>query len=128
MNGLLAGELVDANEFWTKLEYRICREIGSLHVGEFRGLWCDGVIPEGLERFTDRCVVVGRAWMGRGARQQEKWRFEFVLPPGTMELERVNWHSLLPAEDMTGWLELHQSERLMRITPSAAYPDRPLGD
>jgi hypothetical protein len=67
-------------------------------------------------------MLLGYTWMGRGGRHQEKWRFELVLPPNTQDLEAVNWQSLFRAEDVTGWLELHQSERLMRITPGAAYP------
>jgi hypothetical protein len=110
---------MDAREFFTKLEYRICREIDRLRDVELQGLWCDGVIPEDSTRADGRPLVTGRAWMGRGARHQEKWRFEFVLPPGTCDPDEASWDALFPPEDATGWLELRPSEQIMRINPMA---------
>jgi hypothetical protein len=95
---------VDAKDFWSHLEYRVCREIESLRGDDFRGLWCDGFCPEQFELIDDRAAITGRVWMGRGSREQEDWRFSLILPEGVGEDADVDWNAVLPADDVSGWL------------------------
>ncbi len=34
------------SDFWTHLEFRLCREFAGLPDNHLRSLWCDGFIPE----------------------------------------------------------------------------------
>ena len=115
---------MDAQGFWDHLEFRVCREIDGLRRTDFRGLWCDGFLPDALE-FTDgRPEIAGKVWMGRGGTTgQELWRFSLLLPRDVKTEADVDWASLLPAEDATGWLVLDKSRQYMKIDPSAAHPD-----
>jgi hypothetical protein len=116
---------VDAKDFWTYLEYRVCREIDGLRIGQFRGLWCDGFIPEQFELKQGQPVITGRVWMARGGRHQEQWRFTLVLAPGIASEANVDWATMLPAEDVTGWLSIDPNERELSLDPAAAYRDGP---
>lgn len=115
-----------ADEFWSHLEYRVCREINGLRAADYRGWWCDGFIPEQLELRSDRALFVGRVWMANGPLQDE-WRFELYLPPDVKSESEVDWSALLPAEDVTAWLSLDISRKFLKIDLSNAVrdPDSP---
>lgn len=115
---------MNAEDFWVRLEYRVCREIDGLRGDEFRGLWCDGFIPELLEMVDGRPAMTGRVWMGRGGKHQEQWRFLVLLPEHITAEADIDWQALFPANDVTGWLSLDQARRMMKVDPSVAYPDR----
>ena len=46
-------------EFWTDLEYRVCRELRGLADNRLRFLWCDGFVPD--DHQPDTGIVAGRA-------------------------------------------------------------------
>lgn len=118
----IVGSIMDAKDFWTHLEYRVCREIDSLRKNEYRGLWCDGFIPEQFEFCDGQPVLTGSVWMGRGGRHQEQWRFVFLLPKGVTSEVDVNWEAIFPAEEVTGWLSLDQVAREMKVNPAEGHP------
>jgi hypothetical protein len=35
----------------------------------------------------------------------------------------IDWQSLLPADDVTGWLSPHPRDRILILDPLSAYPD-----
>ena len=37
---------LDEDEFWARLEYRVCVELRRSQDQEIRYLWCDGFLPE----------------------------------------------------------------------------------
>jgi hypothetical protein len=117
---------VNAKEFWLKLEYRVCSEIDGLRDGrKFRDLWCDGFDPEQLATVNGLPGMTGQVWMGRGASHQEVWQFVLVLPGHVRAEEDVDdWATMLPADDVTGWLWLDEAGRTMKVDPLAARPDR----
>jgi len=116
---------MEEKEFWLRLEYRVCREIDGLRTREFRGLWCDGFIPQYFDDSGERPAVRGRVWMGRGGTtHQEQWRFSLLLPENVTSPEEIDWGSILPTEDVTGWLSLDAARRVMKIDSIGAYPDR----
>ena len=119
---------MNASDFWSRLERRVCREIDGLRVDGFRGLWCDGFIPEQFEVLDDRPMITGRVWIGHGRSEQEEWRFSLLLPQGVCEEAHVDWSAALPGDDVTGWLLLDQAQRTMKLDPAAAYPDRQPGE
>lgn len=110
-------------DFWLYLEYRVCREIHGLRRTDFGGLWCDGFLPDPLQLTDTAAIVSGRVWMGWGSTKQELWKFSLLLPRSIRTEEDIDWATLLPADDLTGWLSLDKSRRFMKINPIAAYPD-----
>jgi hypothetical protein len=88
-----------------------------------RSLWCDGFIPEQylLDDATPR--ITGRAWIGNGPRQQDKWEFALLLPHPVGSRDEVDWATLLPPENVTRWLSLDQRGKRIQIEPTAAVPD-----
>lgn len=114
---------MDVKDFWTQLEFRVCREIDGLPGDDFRGLWCDGFIPDRCEICDGRMVVSGRVWMAWGS-VQHQWVFMLPLPVGATCESDVNWEAILPPEDVTGWLSLDRTRRKMKVDPDAAFPDR----
>lgn len=114
---------MDAQEFWSRLEFRVCREIDGLRRNDFRGLWCDGFLPDAIEFTKPSRRIGGTVWMGWGGSTQELWQFLLLLPQSIKSEADLDWASLLPANDVTGWLSLDKAPRFMKINPSAAYPD-----
>ena len=114
---------MDAKAFWARLEYRVCREIDGLRIDEYRGLWCDGFIPEQFQLGDGRLGVTGHVWMGRGRRHQEQWRFTLLLPEEVTSEAAVDWAATFPPENVTGWLSLDQTKREMIVNPAAARPE-----
>jgi len=109
-------EAVDLNEhnYWEHLEHRVCREFEGMEDRTLRFFSCDGFIPQEY-LVNDRSPrITGLAWIGSAPRQ-EQWAFEVVLPNAVLSLEHVPWHTLLPAEDATGWLSIDVERRQIRI-------------
>lgn len=114
---------MDEAEFWSKLEYRVCREIDGLRSDEFQDHWCDGFIPKTFDAGGKPACIRGRVWIGIGGRHQEAWAFCLVIGD-VPSREAVDWAALLPDDDLTGWLALDAERRLMEIKPRNAHPDR----
>jgi hypothetical protein len=85
-----------------------------------RSLWCDGFIPEQylLDDPTPR--VTGRAWIGTGPRKQDRWEFSLFLDKAARTREDVCWETLLPGDEVTGWLGVDLEGRRLRVTPGRA--------
>lgn len=111
---------MDEAAYWTALEYRVCRELAGMRDKQLRAWWCDGFIPETFD--TGIGCVTGRVWMGHGS-DQEAWDFALRLGPRSPTRERTDWASLLPGEEVTGWLSMDLDRRVMTINPRAARPD-----
>lgn len=111
-------------EFWTHLEYRVCREFYGLRDSKYRGLGCDGFIAETFEVEAGCACIRGRAWIQRG-HDQEAWPFTLQIGRGITSRDEIDWARLLPAEDVTGWLSIDLQRKTLKIDPAAAYPDLP---
>jgi hypothetical protein len=110
------------SEFWTRLEMRVCREFEGLQQKEFCALWCDGFRAATFFPHEMGSRIVGRAWIGKDG--QGEWEFELIVRRAIEAWEEVNWDELLPGEDVTGWMSVNLERKLMKIDPSAAYPDK----
>ncbi|GIH03871.1 hypothetical protein Rhe02_19380 [Rhizocola hellebori] len=84
-------------------------------------MWCDGLIPEIYDLQGDPPGVHGRAYCGPSG--QEHWQFTLLIGDGVNTAEDIDWLSLLPPAEVTGWLSPHIRDRRLVIEPSAAYPD-----
>ena len=110
-------------EFWSDLEFRLCRELAALPQNELRYLWCDGFIPEAyLLNDPDPCVT-GRVWIGNGSQSQEQWAFALFLNGSVGSHSEIKWQDLLPPEDATMWLAVDLPGKRIQIEPTAAVPD-----
>ncbi|HZZ44269.1 MAG TPA: hypothetical protein VFE58_15145 [Tepidisphaeraceae bacterium] len=114
---------MNPKEFWSNLEYRVCREIDGLRNRQFPGLWCDGFIPDPFDPATIPPALTGIAWMGNGSSHQDPWHFTLILPNNIAAESDLDWNALIPPDTATGWLSLNPSSRTLIINPNAAYAD-----
>jgi hypothetical protein len=110
--------LVDEQEFWERLEYRVCGELAGMEDRDLRALWCDGFIPRQLLIDDGPPRIIGYAWMAIGAREQDQWNFIFYLPTSVRSQIDLEWQELLPPEDLTEWLEIDRTKKELRIHPT----------
>ena len=110
------------SEYWSRLEYRICREFAGMSEGRMRNRWCDGITPGAYLLNDPKPRILGHAWICNGP-DQEEWKFELLLPEKFGSRDEIDWQSLFPAENVTRWLALDQPRKLVQIEPSAAVPD-----
>jgi hypothetical protein len=110
------------SEFWIRLEYRVCRELSRMPEPRVRFLWCDGFTP--VEYLLEDPVprITGRTWIGEGGRYQSEWDFTLLLTRLVGSRDEIDWNSLFPPENVTGWLDLEEEgeRRHVKIDPSAA--------
>jgi hypothetical protein len=109
------------SDYFRRLEMRVSRELAGMRAPEIQQWWCDGFIPDGFVVVGRRCRVRGNVWMASGPRQ-ELWDFVVHLGPERPR-DQVEWVTLLPADDVTGWLSLDFATRFMKVDPTAARPD-----
>src|SRR3954454_4228033 len=98
---------------------RVSRELSGMRQRELRGWWCDGFIPDVFEIVGQRCRIVGKVWMALGKERQERWDFMLHLGPAG-PCEQIDWATMLPAEDWTGWLSLDSETKFMKVNPLVA--------
>jgi hypothetical protein len=110
---------VTETDYWAKLEFRVCREFARMEENALRFLWCDGFIPEEYLVDDPSPRITGRAWICNGPRQ-DQWEFALVLDHSVRSREDVSWASLLPSENLTGWLAVDSDERRIRLSPCRA--------
>ncbi|OLT27527.1 hypothetical protein BJF79_11695 [Actinomadura sp. CNU-125] len=109
-------------DYWLELEYRVCRELRGFADDRIRSLWCDGFIPEETDvRAPDACVR-GRAWIGDDSGSQEQWTFTLLVGDSRSE-DEIDWSSLLPADDTTGWLVPDPAAKKLTMDPLSATPE-----
>lgn len=113
-------------DFFSRLEYRLCREFAAVRPPDAPGLWCDGLIPTHWQIDSNPLTIFGDAWVGglpghHPARYQEKWRFVLTLYEQAVLPESIAWGSLLPDEDVRGWVvaDVH-GRRLVIALPANA--------
>jgi hypothetical protein len=107
--------------FWASLEFRICREFAGFEDKQLRSNWCDGLVPDEYDLQSEQPSIRGTAYCGRSG--QERWRFTLLIGNGVGSAADIDWASLLPSADVTGWLSPHLSEQRLILDPLSAYPD-----
>lgn len=112
---------VEEQEFWSRLEFRICAEFQGFADKRLRHHWCDGLVPEEYDFSAVPPRIRGQAWCGGTG--QERWQFTLILGPEVHAREMIDWRSLLPVDDLTGWLSPDSDAKTMSIDPTNGYPD-----
>ncbi len=108
-------------EYFLRLEWRIGREMAGMRDPSLRHYWCDGLVPDQFAVSGDKCRITGLAYFGESG--QELWSFVVLLGSETTVREKVDWKSLLPGENMTGWLALDFEKKLIKVNPFRARAD-----
>ncbi len=118
----LAEATLTEREYFGHLEMRVSRELAGMRQRELRELWCDGFIPDDFNVVGNRCRITGSVWVAFGQARQESWKFVLNLG-GTRSRDEINWATMLPAEDVTGWLALDFNTKFMKVNPLGARAD-----
>jgi hypothetical protein len=126
------GQTVTQTEYFGRLEYRICSELRGMRSKELRRIWCDGCAPRGFEVVEGRGRVTGLTWLvfdsPRGKKRPHddgQWDLVLLVETGDSDPSNIDWESLMPATDVTGWLSLDFKNKIVTIDPLSAYPDLP---
>lgn len=108
------------DEYWVRLEFRLCSEFAGLTDPALNMFWCDGIAPDQYDEHGEHSLVRGTAWVGRDG--QQPW--QFVLLMGRCpSREDVDWAALLPAADATGWLSVDVARKALKLDPLRPRPD-----
>lgn len=106
-------------DYFGELEMRVSRELAGMRQRELQWWWCDGFMADVFEVVGQRCRVAGKVWMAFGQERQELW--DFVVYLGSVRpREEIDWATMLPGENVTGWLSLDFDTKLMKVNPVAA--------
>ena len=73
-------QVMDDQEFWTRLEYDACAWLQSSEEKALRRFWIDGFVPESIKDTKRGADVEGTVWVGDGPRKQYAYRFIASLP------------------------------------------------
>jgi hypothetical protein len=112
---------MEEDDFWVRLEFRICREFPGFDDPRLRRNWCDGLAAEEYDLVAPQPCIRGRAWCGPDG--QEAWAFSLLVDPSTRSRADIDWPALLPGDGLTGWLSPDPQHKRMTIDPLRAYPD-----
>jgi hypothetical protein len=110
------------SDYWVALEFRVCREFAGTPANHLRFLWCDGFLPEQYTVGGPSPCIKGRVCIANG-RTQDKWEFTLFLNHSVGSPSEIDWASLLPPENVTGWLAIDWPGKRIQIEPSAAVAD-----
>jgi hypothetical protein len=105
-------------DFWTRLEYRVCAELAGMDDKALRRLWCDGIVPRQYLVDVEVPQIIGYAWIVTGTSNDAQWDFVFFLPGPTHSRETIAWAALLPPDGATEWLEIDQQAKTLRVHPT----------
>jgi hypothetical protein len=104
----------EEREFWSRLEFRVCREIAKMPVFTPQQVWCDGFIPEVYLLEHSPRSIAGAVWIASGS-YQEQWRFRLFLPSSASSSSHVAWSELVPQEEETGWLGVNATKKEIKL-------------
>ncbi|MEQ1672965.1 MAG: hypothetical protein ABL893_19105 [Hyphomicrobium sp.] len=101
------------DEFWRKLEWRICLELSETNDKIFRWIWCDGIRGNLVRPPSGQPYLAGSIWIGSDG--QTEMQFTMQLPREISIDGPTPWSALLPAENLTGWLFVDLQKKIVAI-------------
>src|SRR5215813_8828312 len=122
----MMGTCMTEDEFWTALEFRICRELSGMSNAVLSPMWCDGIRGAIVRPEAGPAYMYGTIYIGKTG--QTAMEFRMVLPDNIASKDDIVWSKLMPPENMTAWLSvpidtLHSiSRKLVMIDLSKAEP------
>jgi hypothetical protein len=70
---------MEENDFWARLEFRICAEFRAFKDKQLRRNWCGGLVAEEYDPLSPQPFVRCRTWSGPDG--QESWVFRLLVDP-----------------------------------------------
>ncbi|GIF72649.1 hypothetical protein [Asanoa siamensis] len=107
---------MNEDDFWLRLEYRVSAEFRGFTDKDLRQFWCDGFVPEEYDLLAERPCIRGMAWCGPTG--QDTWTFVLFLNPTVRHRDEIDWATLLPSDESTGWLTPDPTSRSLTIDQS----------
>ena len=111
---------MNETDFWSRLEYRVTREMDGLEDCRRRGLWCDGFLPQHSLLGDIKRSIKGSVWIGFGSKEQKSWAFELFTPRSFRRIDELDWQELLPPDDVTAWLGVFFEQERLELWPARA--------
>lgn len=109
---------MEEQEFWRRLEFRVGAEFAGFADRRMRHYWCDGLVPEEYDLADAEPQIRGLAWCGPSG--QEPWRFTLEVGRETVAGGRIDWATLLPDDELTGWLVPDSQAKTLRFRLSTS--------
>jgi hypothetical protein len=106
---------MNEEDFWVRLEGRVCDELRGMDDKSLRALWCDGIVPRQYLLNDDVPQITGYAWIVTGTSNDAQWEFVLFLPHSAPSQDAMEWAPLLPPDGATEWLEIDQQAKILRI-------------
>jgi hypothetical protein len=113
---------MEQNEYWSRLEFRLCDEFKGMSDKRFSNLWCDGFIPDVYLIRQKRPMITGRVWIVK-VQNQQQWEFKLFLRKRFNSVDEIDWEKYLPPLNVTKWLAVDWDREIIQIEPTAAVPD-----
>lgn len=84
---------LDEDDFWKRLEYRVCDEFAGFDDRHLRHLWCDGVTPTEYRLDEKPPLIRGTAWIGD---PQDVWQFTVCFRTPSLTARRLTGRRSFP--------------------------------
>lgn len=84
-------QILDDEEFWTRLEYDASHWVENSDDKALRRFWIDGFLPEDVKDTKRGVNVEGTAWVGTGPRMQYPYRFVVSVPQKMLHRRRQTY-------------------------------------
>ena len=100
-------------EFCTHLEYHLGQAFNNSDRHELRGLWCDGIAPDGL--YNQQGMILTTAWVGKDGQGE----YEMTIHLGNQALknysEGADMIDCLPSSDSMDWIDIDTEKKKIEI-------------
>lgn len=77
--------------FWDSLEYIVSRWFSSSEAKELRSFWIDGFVPNSFRNTKRGIDVLGKAWIGKGPRNQDLFDAVISVPQKMLTRRREEY-------------------------------------
>ena len=115
-------ETVFNEEFCTKLEFRICRELEKSEDPELKGFWCDGIswFPNenqlNKKHVNDKRKIETKAWIGKTGQTEFKATVYFGKKAVSKYARGIELTECIPDLDsQTEWIEIDLKNKRIAI-------------
>jgi len=115
-------ETVFNEEFCTKLEFRICRELEKSEDPELKGFWCDGIswFPNENQltkkHVNDKRKIETKAWIGKTGQTEFKAIIYFGKKALSKYAKEMDLIGCIPdLESQAEWIDIDLTKNLIKI-------------
>ncbi len=102
-------------DFCLKLEYKISKFFTTKSETKHNNYWCDGIIPEKIEKLGKGFWLIGKMFFGLSG--QEHWDFRFRLTGINSKESVVDYNVLLNKCVGDKWIQYYPERKYCEILP-----------